>query len=73
MTTLANQVNKQGQKVKLELCHANGETAQPMIYLRRLLKTQDLESWKAEPGRMPQWIADQMANYFSNLEAKIWT
>ncbi len=71
---------KSEHRLSLEL--ANGEPAQPMLYMHRLLKTQDLKAWQriatnrggngqTAPDEMRDWLAEQMHAYFLNLTLKI--
>ena len=70
---MITQKNNLGQTVQIRLELDNGEMAQPGIYLHRLLKTQDFEAWKSSPEQFKNWIADQMAAYFRNLQVVIVT
>ncbi len=66
------QRDRYNQRLTLHLELANGEPAQPMIYMKRLLKTQDLEQWNGHPEELRDWLAESMANYFKNVTVKIW-
>ncbi len=60
------------QRLTLHLEMANGEQAQPLIYMKRLLKTQDLEAWNGRQDELRDWLAQSMADYFKNVTVKIW-
>lgn len=66
------QRDRYNQRLTLHLELANGEPAQPMIYMKNLLKTQDLEAWNGKSEELRDWLADQMANYFRNVQVHIW-
>jgi len=75
MTTtkhLMEQKDRFNQRLTLDLQMANGEKALPLTYLNRLLKTQSLEAWNGKQDEFRDWIADQMAIYFKNLEVRIY-
>jgi len=65
------QRDRHNQRLTLHLELENGEQAQPMIYMRRLLKTQDLSKWNGQPEAMRDWLAEQMANYFKRIQVHI--
>lgn len=69
---IIEQRDRYEQRLTLHLEMANGEAAQPMVYLRRLLATQSLEGWNGRQDELRDWLADQMANYFRNLNVHIW-
>ena len=69
---ITEQLDQFEQRLTLHLELANGEQAQPMIYLRRLLKTQSLEAWNGRQDEFRDWIAGQMADYFKRIEVRIW-
>lgn len=66
------QRDRYNQRLTLNLELANGEPAQPMIYLRRLLKTQSLEAWNGHADEFRDWIASRMSDYFKRIEVRIW-
>ena len=67
------QINTRGEKLTFRLEHPNGAQAQPMLALKHLVKSQDLEAWKGDPEAFKEWIAQSMASYFRNLDVVIWT
>lgn len=69
---LVEQRDKFNQRLTMHMELQNGETAQPMVYLRGLLKTQSLEAWNGHPEEFRDWIAEQMTAYFKRVEIKIW-
>ena len=75
MTTakpILEQPSGDGLSRKLVLEMQNGEMAQPALYLRNILKTQDLAAWSSNPEGLRDWLASTMADYFRNLDVKIW-
>jgi hypothetical protein len=70
--TILEQKDRFNQRLTMHLELENGETAQPMIYLRRLLKTQDLSAWNGHQDELRDWIADAMQNYFKRVQVRIW-
>ncbi len=56
------QRDRYNQRLTLHLEMANGELAQPMIYMKRLLKTQDLEAWKARAPRSKPCMISGVVN-----------
>jgi hypothetical protein len=66
------QRDKFNQRLTLHLELENGEQAQPMIYLRGLLKTQSLEAWNGDQEEFQKWIAESMANYWKRVQVRIW-
>lgn len=60
------------QRLTLSLELENGEQAQPMIYLRRLLATQSLEAWNGRQEEFAEWIALSMTEYWKRVKVSIW-
>jgi len=69
---ILEQKDQYQQRLTLHLELANGEPAQPMIYMRNLLKTQSLEVWNGNTDELRDWLAKQMHDYMKNLNVTIW-
>ncbi len=69
---LVEQRDRYNQRLTMHLEMQNGETAQPMIYLRGLLRQQSLEAWNGKQDEFRDWIASQMSEYFKRLEVRIY-
>ncbi len=69
---LVEQRDRFNQKLTMHLEMANGDIAQPMLYMRGLLRQQSLEAWNGKPDEFRDWIAEQMAEYFKRLEVRIY-
>lgn len=66
------QLDRFEQRLTLHLELENGETYQPAIYLRGLLRTQSLEAWNGRQAEFAAWIREQMHAYNERLQVHIW-
>lgn len=61
------QRDRYNQRLTLDLLLENGETAQPLIYLRGLLRTQSLEAWNGKQEDFAARIRKSMDDYFARV------
>ncbi len=52
---------------------ANGDMPQLGLYINRLIKTQDLEAWKADPAKFNAWIKQCICDYVQGIQFSIVT
>lgn len=60
-------------KLTVRLEEPNGELASLGMYVRALVKTQDMEAWKNHPvpDAFQIWLRGCMVDYVRNLEVRI--
>lgn len=70
-TTTMRQTDACGNRLRVLLLEPNGEPAQLKIYINRLLATQDIRGWMADPAGLDKWLKDCICDYVNRCEVVI--
>jgi len=71
MMTSNDVLEEQHKAYWAELEMANGETAQLGIYIQRIIQSQDLVAWQADPAGFDQWLRGEICKFVNNCYGRI--
>jgi len=68
---MTRQTDGCGNLLRVLMLEGNGEPAQIKVYINRLLATQDIASWMADPAGLDKWLKGAICDYVNNLQVVI--
>lgn len=68
---MKTQTDRFGNKLRVLMLEANGEPAMLKLYINRILATQDIAGWMADPAGLDAWLKKAVCDYVNGLQVVI--
>lgn len=65
------QTDANGNPIRIVLLEPNGEPAMLKLYISRLVATQDVRAWMADPAGLDAWLKNAICDYVNRCQVAI--
>jgi len=68
---MKTQTDACGNRLRVLMLEANGEQAMLKLYINRILATQDIAAWMADPAGLDAWLKKAICDYVNGCHVVI--